>query len=233
MRNNIMALACAVMAGALALPAAASTVSVVVPGSANPYLAGLPDGTTALTGDSAPGQSPVLVSGLGIMGGVTLTFAATGQVSLGLGLGPDPDGGSPIGHQRGEENGFSAVTMPRVSLLGVFLDDMLPTTTAAPAALNFSPPGSRNYLTLSPLLKQIFFIGDGAADDGTVQQIVAPAGASRLYLGTMDSYGWYNNTGQFNVDISMDPIAPATIPLPAGLLLLLGGLGTMGLLRRS
>ncbi len=222
---------------AVSAPAKAATVPFVVPGTANPYLAGLPAGTPASSGDTAPANSPVLVTGLDVSGGATFTFSATGQVSLGLGLGPDADGTSPINHYGTPENGLSDVTMPRVSLLGVFLSDMLPTATPAPDALDFSSDASQNYTTLSPLLKQIFFIGDGVSDAGDTQEIVAPDGATRLFLGAMDGFGWYNNSGAFNVSVTgpdrddTDPATPAPVPVPAGAPLLLAGLAALGAVR--
>lgn len=44
-------------------------------------------------------------------------------------------------------------------------------------------------------------MGDGTTSAAALQMIVAPAGATRLYLGTMDGYEWINNTGEFTVDI--------------------------------
>ncbi|MEI4232558.1 VPLPA-CTERM sorting domain-containing protein [Roseovarius sp. D22-M7] len=222
------ALSAAIMSCA---PAGASTVTLVVPGTANPYLAGLPAGTTASSGDSAPSNSPVLVTGLEVLGGAAFSFSATGRVSLGGALGPDPDGSAPINHTGTPENGFSDVTMPRLSLLGVFLDEMLPTATSAPASLDFSSEASQSYSSLSPLLKQIFFIGDGVTDGGIAQTVVAPSGATRLYLGAMDGFGWFNNSGQFNVAVSGPDISTSPIPLPAGAPLLLAGLAALGALR--
>lgn len=226
--------AAAVVATAVALTthAEAATVSFVVPGMANPYLAGLPAGTAASSGDSAPANSPVLATGFDVSGGASFTFSVTGQVSLGLGLGPDPDGAAPINHSGTPENGFSNVTMPRVSLLGVFLDDMLPSATPAPGALDFTSDASQNYTTLFPLLKQIFFIGDGVTDGGTTQEVVAPTGATRLYLGAMDGFGWFNNSGEFNAEVTgPGPSTPAPVPLPAGALLLFAGLAALGAIR--
>ena len=232
MKHFSIAAAALVSIVAISSPAKAATVSFVVPGTANPYLAGLPAGSSASSGDSAPANSPVLVTGLAVADGATFTFSATGQVSLGTGLGPDPDGASPINHTGTPENGFSDVTMPRVSLLGVFLDDMLPTATPAPAALDFTSVASQNYTSLSPVLKQIFFIGDGVTDGGIIQEVVAPAGATRLYLGTMDGFGWYNNSGEFNVAVTgSGSSASSPIPLPAGAPLLVAGLAALGLIR--
>src|SRR5215470_10039393 len=69
-------------------------VSVQVPGTSNPWLAGMPEGTTAQAGDSAPAQSPVLVP-LRLAAGQWLEFSKiTGSVSYGPGLprsGPEGD----------------------------------------------------------------------------------------------------------------------------------------------
>ena len=67
-------------------------------------------------------------------------------------------------------------------------------------------------------MKQVFFIGDGMTDGGTVQSFIVPTGATRLYLGTMDGFGWAGNNGAFALDVS-------AVPEPANALLALAGLG--------
>lgn len=42
---------------------------------------------------------------------------------------------------------------------------------------------------------------------------MAPSGASRLYLGTMDGFEWVNNDGAFNVTV--EPTAVPEIPASA------------------
>jgi hypothetical protein len=75
----------------------------------------------------------------------------------------------------------------------------------------------QGYSTISPQLKQPFFIGDGKA--GTVQQtVIAPAGATRLFLGSMDGSGWFNNTGSFSVDATPEPGSASLLLISAGLL---------------
>ena len=59
-----------------------STATVDVPGTADPWLAGMPSGATASGGDVAPTQSPVLVSALTVSAGARLSFSATGGTSL-------------------------------------------------------------------------------------------------------------------------------------------------------
>ncbi|MEM7311895.1 MAG: putative Ig domain-containing protein, partial [Planctomycetota bacterium] len=195
-----------------------STVDVIVEGTSDPYLAGMPDGSTASSGDVAPDHSPALVEGLLLQGGQTLTFSASGQVSFGGLPNPNetPDGKLSGGgtHGNGAENGISNASMNFNSLVGVFLTDAQPNTNVAPDALNFTPSGNVvggiNYTELSPELQQVFFIGDGVTDDGTVQEITVPDGATRLYLGTWDGFGWYNNGGFFDVQVTGQFYAPPT-----------------------
>lgn len=108
----------------------AQAVSVSVRGTANPYLAGMPDGSTAPP-DQAPEQSPIAVTGLNLSTGGILTFSgATGGVSNT----PSCEGtncssvdGNVYGgslfwdHAAGAQNGLSDIRAPINSLVGVFL----------------------------------------------------------------------------------------------------------------
>ena len=60
------------------------------------------------------------------------------------------------------------------------------------------------FTTLCPSLKQVFYIGDGLSGSGagTAQQFVIPAGATRLFLGTVDGHEWSSNSGSFSVSAS-------------------------------
>ena len=193
----------------------------------------MPDGTT-LAGDTVPTHSPTEYTGLSFSAGDRLTFSVTGSVSHTGGT-PTlaPDGGSFFDHSGGATFGISDVRAPIDSLIGVFLDDDQPDTSAAPATLNFD--GDLDFASLSPLVKQVFFIGDGEGAGGT-QEFVVPAGATRLFLGPMDGFGWYNNTGGFEVNaanLDDEPTSGAEVPLPAGGLLMLTGLGALAMRRRG
>ena len=196
--------------------------AITVPGTSNPWLAGMPNGSTDGGMDEAPANSPVLVPSVNLDAGAVLTFSAAGLVSNGpccplVG----PDGGAFASHAFADENGISDVSAPVNSLLGVFLDDSQPDASAVPGALNFATIGL-DFASLSPLLKQVFFIGDGltAEGSGTLQSFEIPTGATRLFLGTMDGFGWFNNLGAFEVTVTPQQTA---VPEPATVILLLGG----------
>src|SRR5262249_16512586 len=88
----------------------AAAVTVTVPATANPWLAGMPDGTQSLFGDRAPETSPVHVLGIAIRPGTALRFSASGVVRHGPEDDPlvqtsGPDGASRIlSHDFGPEH---------------------------------------------------------------------------------------------------------------------------------
>ena len=221
---------------ALLIPSAAwaGYITTLVPGSADPWLAGL-SGTATASGytpgsagvDTVPGNSPVQVTGLTIGSGTILTFSASGSAAYGPPplSGPDlkfsgPDGtlynGNFIHHLAGPENGISDIRTPINALLGVFLGSASPLASAAPGTLDFSSTGNvtggTGYTILSPALQQVFFIGDGLDAMGHPQQIVAPTGATRLFLGTADGWEWVGNRGGYDVVVSDAP-EPGTLAL--------------------
>lgn len=79
---------------------------------------------------------------------------------------------------------------------------------------------------LSPQIQQVFFIGDGLTSGDVTQQFLIPDSATRLFLGTMDGFGWYNNIGEISVDVAQ------AIPEPETYMMLLTGLGLMGAMSR-
>lgn len=199
------------------------TTIVNVPGTSDPWLAGMPDGSTASEysngffggKDIAPAQSPVEVK-LPFSAGNVFTFDVSGAVnnySPDLGNTPDGDESLIYTHYAGAENGISSIFSPINSLVGVFLGAEQPNFSPAPSTLNFSSYDSRNYLSLSPDIKQVFFIGDGRNNSGLVQEVVAPVGSTRLLLGTMDGAGWYNNFGSYSVQVTTKS-TPKPVPEP-------------------
>ena len=193
-----------------------STVSdIPVPGTANPWLA---DATTAIGGDTAPTESPVIVSLVDFNPGDELAFTAIGSVSFGGGTPTDPPDGDLTNYRSlyhlgdsangGPENNIGGLNAPADALVGVFLGPD-PSTSAPPTFLNFAPPPDGNvpntvdYTTLAPQIAQPFFIGDGVTSSNVIQRVTVPNGATRLVLGSMDGAGWYNNSGGFAVTVSL------------------------------
>lgn len=189
-------------------PSTGSSIVVNVNGNNNPFLAGAPNGTSAL-GDSAPAQSPTLaLTGFDLT--QPFTFSAIGGFNFGGGVPTVSADGSPgnVAMNAGTL-GISGPSGIRWNgLVGVFLDDSVPGGTA-PAPLN----SGTAFTTLSPGLRQIFWIGDGLTGTGTgdVQQFFAPPGATRLFLGASDGSGWFNNSGVSQVTINPSPVPGITI----------------------
>lgn len=190
-------------------------IEFAVPATSHPWLAGMPHGTVTVTGDSAPSQSPAL-AGISVTPGQVLSFLSVGTISVEPNTSYTPDGTPGNFLAIGEENGISTVIAPYASVLAVFLGDDRPDVTPAPELLMFTDdgnvPGGINYTSLSPLLKQVFFIGDGRTNTGVIQQITVPAGATRLFIGVADNPTYANNTGNLSVLVSAGQmIAPVLL----------------------
>lgn len=99
-------------------------------------------------------------------------------------------------------NGISNIKAPINGMVAVFLNDNAPNSTAAPANLDFSTSASRDYVSIAPALKQVFFVGDGRRSTGEAQQIVVPPGATRIFFGNMDAWQWNDNTGGYTATIN-------------------------------
>ncbi len=183
-----------------------SSRRVVVSGKANPYLAGMPDGSTAF-GGTAPVASPPSIA---VAAGQVLRFSATGHtVADGFFSSRSPDGLIYISTglvTQSALNGISQFSGPHYgSLLGVFLDDNSPAGQSPPVALDFRATGNVlggiNYSSLQPAIRQVFFIGDGRTADGVEQSITVPPGATRLFFANSSTSNWNNNSGDFEVQV--------------------------------
>jgi Flp pilus assembly protein TadG len=105
------------------------------------------------------------------------------------------------------EHGIADATMPGDSLVGVFLDANVPDTDgAAPSPLDFSTSAEQNYTTISPQLRQPFYIGNGQTSTNAQQSIIVPSGATRFFLATKDGHEWSNNGGSYSVTITQTSI---------------------------
>ncbi len=197
---------------------------ILVPGTSNIFAAGrstIPSGSG--DGTIPPFFSFAPESNLAVrFSSVTGTVSADPNASNLNG----PDGGVYLGYVGTNINsaaGISGLTHANVNmfLAGVFLDNATPVT--APARLSFSQP--ENFTSISPLLGQTFFIGDGFTDTGSVQQqFNVPDGANRLFLGFVDAADpipfqgnpgfYFDNIGTLTANLSVTAIPePSSIAL--------------------
>ncbi len=179
----------------------------------NPFLAGMPSNTSITypsSTDRAPRNAPVQVMPTDaqcLQAGQALYFKVDGRITFDAMAGQESnaDGLSTkvVKHTLGSVNKIAMTTAPINSLIGIFLDNEVPSQkpNLAPS-LDFGTPEKRNFKTLTPALGQIFFIGDGKDSSGTMQAFVVPQGATRLYVAIMDEYEWNNNVGRLTVTTS-------------------------------
>lgn len=241
------------------LPAQASVVTVTVDGPDAIFLAGrtdvfIPDPSLPWTGpgthlirhggptpEEAKEQLPPFVA---VSGGdvIRALDPAVGGVNFFNGFGPPyfgPGGNGSGGSNLAPLDGISGYIGPQGPLTGVFLDDSIPSSGPAPSTLNFSPTGlGINFDTLSPELGQIFYIGDGVNSAGDFQTFIAPVGATRLFLGIPDGFGFVgrpgaydDNDGSYQVRIGINEF-PNVVPEPTSILAWLGVLTCLLHLRR-
>ncbi len=175
-----------------------------VPGLASPWLAGMPLGSTIPNtgGNPTPAYAGInSPPSWSVTGGVSIRFAAAGGTTT---WNPTSSSDSGTAGTTGDTafiaaqapvNGINTTYAPLNAMMGIFLDDNAPNTTAMAPTLDFSTAAERNFTTLSPQLKQVFYIGDGLNSAGNLQTFVAPPGATRLFVGTMDMEGWWWDNG--------------------------------------
>jgi PEP-CTERM motif-containing protein len=153
---------------------------------------------------------------------------AAGGISFFNGFGPPlfgPAGNGASGSNLTALDGISGYIGPQGALSGVFLNDSIP-LSGAPATLDFTPGGlGTSQPSLSPLLGQVFYIGNGLSG-GSFKEFVAPAGATRLFLGIPDGFGFNgppgaydDNDGAYRIVIGVNQV-PVPEPQTYGMLAL-------------
>jgi hypothetical protein len=187
---------------------------LTVPGTAAIFDADQPMST--LSGSTLPPMFAIDVTS-GVLG--LAVSSVTGTVDCCGGTPTTgPDGSSEYATELTSLNGIAGIEAPTsMFLVGVFTDGSVPSGTG-PASLDFDSDGlGTNFTTLSPLLNQTFFIGDGltGTGTGTQQQFIVPGGATQLFFGFADGNGfggapgsYQDNTGSFTVSFCVGDVAP-------------------------
>ena len=140
--------------------------------------------------------------------GRILTFSSvTGTISPNGGANTNgPDGGTVSSTNVSSIDGISGIAhLDRAAyLVGVFVGTTEP-ANPAPAILTFSDTGrngstATNFNSLSMLLNQTFYIGDGLTGIGTgsTQQFFVPDTATELFLGIADAPGYTGSPGSYS-----------------------------------
>lgn len=236
MRLTLMAAVCAgalLSTSAFADPLpAGSAVVYTVPGTSSIYQVNGRPGNTG--GDYGPSTNAIQ-STFAAGAGNVFTFSATGLVSC-CSNSPDipPDGAIGNNMNVTGANGLSSlIGNAAIPLVGVFMNETDPFGSAAPATLTFD---ANNPAGLSPLLNQVFYIGDGRAGYnnslGALLTYTAPTSATRLYVGAIDAYGfngvtgyYADNQGSWSVRITH---LVSGVPEPSTWLTMLIGFGALG-----
>jgi RHS repeat-associated protein len=135
--------------------------------------------------------------------GQILQFEVTGTVGCcfdtSFQTGPDGYGS---GTGLAAQSGISGMSSSRAMFMaGVFLGATPPGGAApAPSVMEGT------YSLAAPGLQQVFYIGDGESTGAGAHSIIVPIGATRLFLGFGDGYGfvgtpsgYFNNSGSMNV----------------------------------
>lgn len=195
------------------------------------YAAGSQSALAGAVGGTAPASYSV-------SGVLSLSFSTTGTIVLNNGTGNNSNNADGVGAASASSSStgygsISGITLPGAGeLVGVFLGAGGP-SGAAPASLDFTSSGATGFTSLSPLLDQVFFIGDGLTGNGSgsTQSFYVPTGATELYLGISDACGYNggpgcygDNIGSYSVTISPTYSGMAPTPEPSEAILSTTGL---------
>ena len=196
-----------------------SSANIYGASSTNIYEAGH---TPPAPGGGGGGVWPSSITSSAPLGYVVLFTNVTGSISMSSSLGVlnNPDGNSSFSTDISPFGGISGIRSDASGFLaGVFLGPAEPMDPAL-ATLDFRASGlGTSFLTLSPQIGQLFFIGDGrtGTGSGVIQQFFVPATATRLYLGFADAPGYMGPPGQYQDNVGLLNVSFRILNAPCAL----------------
>ena len=193
---NKIIIAATLLLGA-SLPGHAASLTV----SASDNLYGAGHSTPPAPGGGSAGNLPPSYTFAAAPNQVLTISSVTGAATLTTAFGLfGPDGNPNYGMNLSAYGGISGLRCNGSSFLaGVFLGPTEP-SDPAPASLDFRAEGlGTGFATLSPVLNQMFYIGDGLTGmgSGSQQQFNVPDTATTLYLGYPDAPGYTGVPGAY------------------------------------
>lgn len=226
MRLKLVALACAALS-----VAATNAHAVTVQGTASIYQV---FGHPGNPGGGGASTDAVLAGSFAAGSNSLFTFSVTGLIGCCGSANSTADGGGG-GMNIVGANGLSNLSgNSTVPLVGVFVAAD-PFGAAAPAPLDFDV--SSLTTLFSPLLNQVFYIGDGLTGNnnslGAVQTFAAPSGATALYIGVIDANGFGGNSGFYadnpgSLDVTVGVSTVSGVPEPSTWAMMLLGFAGVG-----
>ena len=185
------------------LPADATTVDA----RANIYLAG-----QAVDPVDTPSQG-VLPTAITLAEAGSIRFdVVEGKVGCAGSLSNGADGGDCVDPSTNvsASNGYSAM---RSSNRSLFLAGVFPVAPDAAVEVEAGvAPEADTSERIEPKANQVFLIGDGRTVDGALQTFVKPQGATTLFVGFADAFGFVgapdaydDNVGRLRVAYTLDP----------------------------
>jgi hypothetical protein len=207
-----------VRAVAVATLVGGQSVNVTVSATANPYLAGMPGGSSSPWGDTTTNAAAHQLTGIPVTPGTWISVSnASGTTSILPGTvpysGPEGEATRALHHGQnqngadygiGPEHGIADAVMPASAFMGVFLTDAAPSDSTPPATIDWTQPGVADQPQYDAIaLQQPFLIGDGRTTGNVVQRFQVPQGATRLFLGVWDGVTQSNNAGSLSATFSV------------------------------
>ena len=153
--------------------------------------------------------------------GRTATFFARGSAGWAGSVVNGPDGGNFASSTSvpsvGPISGYNAPLSGH--LVGVFIEAGDISGLTAPDAATYADLSAFAQNHYSPLLRQVFFIGDGltGSNSGDTQTFDVPDGAGYLVLGIADAFGFNAAAGYYDDNVGGYDVNYAVVPTPGAM----------------